>query len=77
MHIFYFQVIYVYKSLHDSWGVDIWSVKDTSYGQNIVTLEGKSLRNFEGSKRQFFKKLSGLNAEVVSYKKKSVSEDTL
>ena len=30
----------------------------------------KLLRNFEDSQGQFFKKLSGLDAEVVSYKKR-------
>ena len=31
----------------------------------------KLLRNFEVSRGHFFKKLRGLNAEVVSYKKKA------
>ena len=34
----------------------------------------KPLRNFEVSRGHFFKKQSGLNAEVVSYKKKRVQE---
>ena len=32
----------------------------------------KLLRNFEGSQGQFFKKLSGLDDQEVSYKKKRV-----